>query len=119
MIIKFAVRAFSESLRQELAAANASVGITVVHPGGVATSIAKNARPPRNMSPEAVAALEARKKEFAKLLKMPAERAGEIIVAGVERERPRVIVGGDARFMALIERLAPISYWKFLARRVS
>jgi hypothetical protein len=47
---------------------------------------------------------------------MPPERAGEIIVAGVEKDRPRVIVGNDARFMAIVERLAPVSYWKLLGR---
>ena len=48
---------------------------------------------------------------------MPPERAGEIIVSGMERRRPRVIVGNDARTASLIERLAPVSYWKHLARR--
>ncbi len=47
---------------------------------------------------------------------MPPEKAGEIIVAGVERERARVFVGNDARFMAVVERVAPVSYWKFLGR---
>ena len=110
---KFAVRAFSESLRRELEAEGARIGVTVVHPGGVNTSIAKNARPPRGINdPE----LEAQKKRFEKFLRMPPERAGEIIVSGVERERPRVVVGNDARFMALIERLAPVGYWKLLGR---
>ena len=50
---------------------------------------------------------------------MPPERAGEIIVSGVEQDRPRIIVGNDAKFGALIERLAPVSYWKFLGRSMS
>jgi NAD(P)-dependent dehydrogenase (short-subunit alcohol dehydrogenase family) len=110
---KFAVRAFSESLRRELEAEGASVGVTVVHPGGVNTSIAKNARPPRGAND---VDLEAQQARFEKFLRMPPERAGEIIVGGVERERPRVVVGNDARFMALVERLAPVGYWKLLGR---
>ena len=110
---KFAVRAFSESLRRELEAEGASVGVTVVHPGGVNTSIAKNARPPRGINDPN---LEAQKAQFEKFLRMPPEKAGEIIVAGAERERPRVVVGNDARFMAIVERLAPVSYWKLLGR---
>jgi NAD(P)-dependent dehydrogenase (short-subunit alcohol dehydrogenase family) len=110
---KFAVRAFSESLRRELEAEGARIGVTVVHPGGVNTSIAKSARPPRGVND---VDLEAQKERFEKLLVMPPERAGEIIVDGVEKERPRVIVGNDARFMAIVERLAPISYWKLLGR---
>lgn len=115
---KFAVRAFSESLRNELAAENSPVGVTVVHPGGIATSIAKNARPPRLATPERLRQAEADKVRFQAFLKMPPERAGEIIVAGVERGRPRVLCGNDAKIMALIERIAPTSYWKFLGRRL-
>jgi NAD(P)-dependent dehydrogenase (short-subunit alcohol dehydrogenase family) len=110
---KFAVRAFSESLRRELEAEGSRIGVTVIHPGGVNTSIAKNARPPRGIND---VDLDAQKERFEKFLRMPPERAGEIIVAGVEKERPRVLVGGDARFMALVERMAPVGYWKFLGR---
>ncbi|HYJ82214.1 MAG TPA: SDR family NAD(P)-dependent oxidoreductase [Allosphingosinicella sp.] len=109
---KFAVRAFSESLRRELEAEGAKIGVTVVHPGGVATSIAKNARPPRGANDFD----QAQKDRFEKFLRMPPVKAGEIIVGGVEKDRPRVIVGNDARFMAAVERLAPVSYWKILGR---
>ena len=112
---KFAVRAFSESLRRELEAEGSNVGVTVVHPGGVATSIAKSARPPAGVNS---ADLEAQKERFDKFLRMPPQEAGETIVAGAEAGRARVIVGNDARFMALLERLAPISYWKILERRL-
>ena len=112
---KFAVRAFSESLRRELEAEGSTVGVTVVHPGGVATSIAKSARPPAGVNS---ADLEAQKERFDKFLRMPPEQAGETIVAGAEAGRARVIVGNDARFMALLERLAPVSYWKILERRL-
>jgi NAD(P)-dependent dehydrogenase (short-subunit alcohol dehydrogenase family) len=112
---KFAVRAFTESLRRELEAEGAKIGVTVVHPGGVATSIAESARPPRGINdPD----LEAQKERFKKFLRMPPERAGEIIVAGAEKRRPRVVVGGDARFMALLERLMPVGYWTILGRRL-
>ena len=49
---------------------------------------------------------------------MPAARAGEIIVRAVEKRRPRVLVGGDAVFVALLERLAPVGYWRLLDRLV-
>lgn len=108
---KFAVRGFSESLRKELA--GTSVGVTVVHPGGVATGIAKNARRPAGAN-----AIDAAKEEkrFERLLRMPPEQAGEIIVSGVERRRERILVGSDAKTAALIERLMPVSYWKLLGR---
>ncbi len=108
---KFAVRGFSHSLRHELA--NSNVGVTVVHPGGVATSIADNARVPKEMPPAEVARRRALAK---KALRMPPATAGEIIVQGIERRSARVLVGNDAKFLALLERLAPVSYWKIFAR---
>src|SRR5271163_589840 len=108
---KFAVRGFSNSLRHELA--NSNVGVTVVHPGGVATSIADNARVPKDMSPEEIARRKAAAK---KGLRMPPAQAGEIIVKGIERRSPRVLVGNDAKLLAFVERLAPKSYFKVLGR---
>jgi NAD(P)-dependent dehydrogenase (short-subunit alcohol dehydrogenase family) len=108
---KFAVRGFSNSLRFELAGSN--VGVTVVHPGGVATSIADSARVPKDMPAEEIARRRALAK---KALTMPPELAGEIIVKGIERRSARVLVGNDAKFLALLERLAPISYWKIFSR---
>jgi len=110
---KFAVRGFSNALRNELAGTN--IGVTVVHPGGVATSIADNARPAKSDTPEEIAQ---RKATFKKLARLPPEVAGEIIVKAIERRKARVLVGGDARMMAIVERLAPVSYWKVLGRRL-
>jgi short-subunit dehydrogenase len=111
---KFAVRGFSESLRHELAATR--IGVTVVHPGGVATSIARNARIPQNLS---VDEAERRRRWAANFLKMPPEVAGETIVSGVERRRARILVGSDAKMGSIIERLMPVSYWNLLARRMN
>lgn len=109
---KFAVRGFSEALRHELE--GSGVGVTVVHPGGVATSISENARVPAGVSAEEV---ERRRERFRKLLRLPPEVAGETIVRGVERRKSRVLVGSDARAVSLIARILPVSYWKLLARR--
>ena len=108
---KFAVRGFSNSLLHELA--GSKVGVTVVHPGGIATSIADNARVPKGMPPEEVVKRKAIAK---KALRMPPEAAGEIIVKGIERRSPRVLVGNDAKFLAFLERVAPNSYWKIFSR---
>jgi short-subunit dehydrogenase len=106
---KFAVRGFSNALRYELEGSN--VGVTVVHPGGVATKIAENARRPAGASnAEATEQLELARR----LLTMLPAKAGEIIVQAVERRAPRVVVGARAKMVALIERLAPVSYWKVL-----
>src|SRR5271170_3646269 len=108
---KFAVRGFSNSLRHELA--GSKVGVTVVHPGGIATSIADSARVPKDTTAQEIARRRALAK---KALTMPPAAAGEIIVKGIERRSPRVLVGNDAKFLAFLERLAPISYWKIFMR---
>jgi short-subunit dehydrogenase len=110
---KFAVRGFSESLRHELK--DSAVGVTVVHPGGVATSIARNARAPRGAAPDLlerhIRATEA------KLTLSPAIAAARIVSA-IERRQPRVLVGLDAKIAAAIERIAPVSYMSILGRRI-
>jgi short-subunit dehydrogenase len=108
---KFAVRGFSESLRHELA--DSRIGVTVVHPGGIATSIAKNARMPASLSADEAAK---RRTLFDSFLTMPPETAGEIIVRGVERRKARILVGSDAKYAALVERLMPVNHWKWLRR---
>lgn len=85
---KYGVRGYTEAIAIELAAARAPVGVTCVHPGGVATSIARNAeRPPAN---------DGLTTAFDKVLRMPPHRAAEIILRGVQRGRRRQLVGGDA-----------------------
>jgi short-subunit dehydrogenase len=92
------------------------VAVTVVHPGGVATSIATSARIPAGAPPEEV---ERGRKVMQKLLRMPPQEAGEIIVRGIERRKARVIVGNDAKFVALLERLAPVGYWNILKKAIA
>lgn len=111
---KFAVRGFSNALRHELK--GSKIGVTVVHPGGVATSIAENARRPQGVSPEEI---EAQIERTRRMLTLPPARAGEIIVDAIERRAGRVLVGRDAKLLALLERIAPVSYWKFLAPLLS
>jgi NAD(P)-dependent dehydrogenase (short-subunit alcohol dehydrogenase family) len=109
---KFAVRGFSMALRHELQ--ETGIGVSVVHPGGVATSIARNARIPEGIPPEETAR---RLRIVETLLTMPPQTAAEIIVRGVERRKGRIIVGRDAKIACLIERLFPVSYWKLIGQR--
>ena len=110
---KFAVRGFSESLRHELEAAGSPVGVTVVHPGGVRTRIAEQARVPKGAPPEEVARQQA---VWRRLLTLAPEDAAERIVAAIERGEPRVLVGRDAQQAAWLERLFPVRYWSLMAR---
>lgn len=110
---KFAVRGFSEALRWELEGTR--VGVTVVHPGGIATNIANDARTPETVD----AAERERKRVFSnKRLRMPPAQAAEIIVRGVERRKMRVLVGWDAIALSILTRLMPVRYWSVLRRFV-
>lgn len=115
---KFGVRGFTEALRGELLAAGHPVKVSVVHPGGVRTNIATAAlERARREGAEVTARDEARTRVYnEKLLKMPAQRAARIIVGGVEAGRPRILVGGDARAVDVLVRLAPRWYPKFAVR---
>ena len=114
---KFAVRGFSEALRHELLMANSPVKLSVVHPGGIKTSIARNMRMGVAVTDNArrAEAIERFDNNFAKLT---AQQAARIIIAGIEKNAPRILVGGDARFMDLLQRFRPGTYWNVLARRI-
>ena len=107
---KFAVRGFSEALRHELQGTN--VGVTVVHPGGVATAIADRARQPSGISK---AEVEQQREAARRLLRLSPTRAAETIMRGMERKQARVLVGSDAWLIAWLVRLAPVAYWQLLA----
>lgn len=99
---KFAVRGFTEALRGELR--GTAIHVSCVHPGGVRTNIARNARSAVRMDPaQAKAAVE----YFERTLRMPPEQAAAIIVRGIERNKPRILVGNDARLIDALARLAP------------
>ncbi|WP_315718299.1 MULTISPECIES: SDR family NAD(P)-dependent oxidoreductase [unclassified Bradyrhizobium] len=113
---KFAVRGFSESLRHELTAAGSPVRLSVVHPGGIATAIARNARAGQGMTDNArrVQAIE----RFERLARTSPRDAALRIIEGIERNEPRILIGGDARFMDLLQRFMPATYWRVMAKRL-
>lgn len=114
---KFAVRGFSEALRHELWMAKSPVKLTVVHPGGIATNIVRNSRTGIGISDNARRAesIERFDKEFAKTT--PAV-AAQTIIKAIENNAPRVLIGGDARFMDLLQRFRPGTYFSVLQRRI-
>lgn len=113
---KFAVRGFSESLRHELAMANSPVRLSVVHPGGVATNIARNSRPGTGMTDNARRAQSIER--FDAVAKTTPAAAALRIVVGIEKNQPRILIGNDARTMDLLQRFRPGTYWAVLARKI-
>jgi short-subunit dehydrogenase len=110
---KFAVRGFSESLRHELETSRSTVGLTLVHPGGVRTGIAVNARLPAAASAAEIKLLQDNSR---RVLRLSPEAAAGRILRGIERREPRVLVGDDALAAAWVQRLFPVAYWKWVAR---
>ena len=89
---KFAVRGFTEALRQEMMLARHPVQVTTVHPGGIKTAIARNAGAAEGLDSEQLAKLFDKK-----LAKTSPRRAAEIILDAVSKNRARVLVGATPR----------------------
>lgn len=108
---KFAVRGFTEALRQELHGSN--VAVTVVFPGGVRTNIARSSRTDYKIDRQAY---EAGVKKFEEGLKTSPEEAARLIVNGIRKNAPRVLIGRDAKRIDLLARLRPAGYDTVVAR---
>ncbi|RDZ75364.1 SDR family NAD(P)-dependent oxidoreductase [Mycobacterium tuberculosis] len=102
---KFAVRGFTEALRQEMALAGHPVKVTTVHPGGVKTAIARNATAAEGLDQAELA--ETFDKRVAHL---SPQRAAQIILTGVAKNKARVLVGVDAKVLDLVVRLTGSGY---------
>jgi NAD(P)-dependent dehydrogenase (short-subunit alcohol dehydrogenase family) len=109
---KFGVRGFTEALRQEMIIARSPVTVHCVHPGGVRTGIVRNARLARggNEAKEKLA------RQFDRVARTAPEKAAQTILAGVERNKARILVGPDAYVVAAIPRLVGANYEALFAR---
>ena len=112
---KFAVRGFSDTLRMELEIERATVSVTTIHPGGIKTNIARNARmdasvrdPARN--PESLI------RDVERAFITSPERAAEQILTAVRRDRRRALIGPDAKAIDLVSRLPAVLYQSILTR---
>jgi short-subunit dehydrogenase len=113
---KFAVRGFSEALRHELQAAKSPVRLSVVHPGGVLTNIVRNSRAGVGVTDNARRAESIER--FDTIAKTTPRAAALRIIEGIEKNQPRILIGNDARFMDLLQRFRPGTYWATMARRI-
>ncbi|HEY5431103.1 MAG TPA: SDR family NAD(P)-dependent oxidoreductase [Solirubrobacteraceae bacterium] len=109
---KFAVRGFTESLRHELR--GTGVSAVTVHPGGVKTNIARNARYHGHPLRPDISHADAAKQFDAMAFTTP-DRAAQIILTGVKAGRSRILVGPDAYVFDALARLTPTHYFDVLA----
>jgi butyryl-CoA dehydrogenase len=101
---KFGVRGFTEALRMELDLAANGVSASSVHPGGIKTNIARNARISAG-SGMRVEDLEEGRRRMEKAFITSPEKAAKVIVRGIERNQRRVLIGPDAHVFNLLGRL--------------
>ena len=100
---KFAVRGYTEALRQEMAGSN--VHVCCVHPGGIKTNIARAAR-----SSDTKTSADERAEAFEKAAGTPASDAAKQIINAIEQRRPRLLIGKDALLISFVTRLFPVRY---------
>jgi NADP-dependent 3-hydroxy acid dehydrogenase YdfG len=107
---KYGVLGFSEALRHEMVEHN--VGVTVIHPGGINTNIVRHAR--MSQGPNAEAEHEQAIIKFQELTMTQPDKAAQIILKAIRKNKARVLVGPDAVFVDFIRRLAPVKYLSLL-----
>ena len=106
---KFAVRGLTEALRAELDSI-ANLSCTSVHPGGVKTNIAASSRFSENASEQAKQDFQKNTLLFERIAKTTPERAAQLILRAIQRDKPRLLIGADARIIDLLQRLFPSRY---------
>jgi NAD(P)-dependent dehydrogenase (short-subunit alcohol dehydrogenase family) len=112
---KFAVRGFTESLRQELDLAACGVSASCVHPGGIKTNIASTARMNSSLAKVVGQDVEQARQQFNdKLLRTSPEHAAKVIIQGVLANKRRILIGGDAYASDLMQRLLPALYQRLV-----
>jgi len=110
---KFAVKGFTESLREELNIEGGCVSATCVHPGGVKTNIARNSRM-GEMGSMSIGGQDEVADLFDHIAMSTPEQAANAILRGVQKNQRRVLIGADAVLMDATQRLMPTAYQRVL-----
>ena len=113
---KFGVRGFTDALRIELDVARNGVSCTTVHPGGIKTNIARNARMDESVAAFSGQVPEAMGEDFDKVAMTTPEKAARQILKAVERNRRRALIGPDAKVLDVISRLPAGVYQRVIVR---
>ena len=111
---KFAVRGFTEALRVELDIEGCGVSATAVHPGGIKTNIARNARIDDSVAEIGQDPSDA-KQSIERLFITSPKRAAKVIIRAIEKDKRRAMIGPDAHLINLAAKLPPAVYQRVLA----
>jgi butyryl-CoA dehydrogenase len=112
---KFGVRGFTDALRMELDIEKCGVSSTTVHPGGIKTNIARNARMDASVASYAGDVDRARR-DFDKAAITSPKKAARQILAAVEKDKRRALIGPDAKAIDFISRLPAGLYQRVVVR---
>ncbi len=115
---KFAVRGFTDSLRMELEVEGACVSVTTVHPGGIKTNIARNARIDPSVR-DVAGDPEKAVRDFERVFITSPDKAAQQILTAVRRDRRRALIGPDAKAIDFVSRLPAALYQTVLTRGAS
>jgi NADP-dependent 3-hydroxy acid dehydrogenase YdfG len=107
---KFAVRGFTEALRMEMIARRRPVKVTCVHPGGIKTNVARNAGQVDGLNHDELAS------SFDKVARTTPAQAAKVILRGVEKGKPKVLIGVDAYAIDFMARIGGSAYQRLVAR---
>ncbi|WP_066734577.1 SDR family oxidoreductase [Cupriavidus sp. D384] len=113
---KYAVRGFTEALRQELDLMDCGVSATTVHPGGIKTNIARASRVSPSVNGLLVRDAQQGREEFEKFFITTADKAARVILDGVRANKRRVLIGPDAVAADAMARLLPAAYQSLVVR---
>ncbi len=116
---KFAVRGFTESLRQDLEITGSRVSSTCVHPGGIKTNITRDARISESTFGVIGGSKDAMLAEYEKLFIHTPDSAAKVILEGVRKNKRRVLIGADARIFDGLARVLPTGYQKLFTTAIS
>jgi NAD(P)-dependent dehydrogenase (short-subunit alcohol dehydrogenase family) len=103
---KFGVRGFTEALRTELDIEQSCVSATTIHPGGIHTNIAQNARQEQDADAEPVDA-DQLALEFEQMARTSPEKAAQLILGAVQKNKRRALIGPDAHVFDFAARISP------------
>lgn len=105
---KFAMRAFTDSLRQEMKLYGHPVGVSSIHPGTILTDIARKARAADGRDIDELAS------NFERMAKVSPETAAQVTLAGIRKDKAMIFIGKDAKFLNGLQRVAGSGYQKVL-----
>jgi NADP-dependent 3-hydroxy acid dehydrogenase YdfG len=106
---KYAVRGFTEAIREEMLVSKLPVSVTCIHPGGIKTGIARNGRKVASLDSDALDST------FDKIAKTTPEKAAQVILDGALSKKPRVLIGLDAHALHNFAKFAGARYQKVFA----